>query len=51
MTSSTWRLSPVTSVSPTSTCSGYTVMCGERPVISGNAIISPIATINRAPGR
>ncbi len=51
MTSSTWRFSPVTSVSPTSTCSGYTVMCGERPVMSGSAIISPIAMISRPPGR
>ena len=44
MTSSTWLSRPLISVSPTSTCSGYTVMCGDRPFIIIMSGIPMIAT-------
>ena len=50
-TSSTCESSPLTSVSPTSTCSGYTVMCGERPFMSGSSAIRRIATKMPITGR
>ena len=44
ITSSTCVSRPLISVSPISTCSGYTVRCGERPNMKGISAMKAIAT-------